>query len=112
GGNGAGAPPRGTQQNAGALGLGLQTASAITLLLTFLAYLTPLYGGYISDKKLGRMKTIWYGVWIGAISHIILIIAAIPSVIQEGHYKQTCQTILHNKKVKPFNNLKFLVQVS
>ncbi|MDI5899652.1 hypothetical protein QLS81_16555, partial [Flavobacterium sp. XS2P67] len=85
GGNGAGAPPRGTQQNAGALGLGLQTASAITLLLTFLAYLTPLYGGYISDKKLGRMKTIWYGVWIGAISHIILIIAAIPSVIQEGH---------------------------
>ncbi len=85
GGNGAGAPPKGTQQNAGALGLGLQTASAITLLLTFLAYLTPLYGGYISDKKLGRMKTIWYGVWIGAISHVILIIAAIPSVIKGGN---------------------------
>ncbi|CCH42577.1 putative membrane protein [Wickerhamomyces ciferrii] len=84
GGNGAGAPPKGDQQNAGALGLGLQTASAVTLLLTFLAYLTPLYGGYISDKKLGRMKTIWYGLWIGAASHIILIIAAIPSVITGG----------------------------
>ncbi len=84
GGNGAGAPPKGDQQNAGALGLGLRTASAVTLLLTFLAYLTPLYGGYISDKKWGRMKTIWYGLWIGAISHIILIIAAIPSVISGG----------------------------
>ncbi|CCH42576.1 Peptide transporter [Wickerhamomyces ciferrii] len=84
GGNGAGAPPLGDQQNSGALGLGLQVASAITLLLTFLAYLTPLYGGYISDKKLGRVKTIWYGVWVGAISHIILIIAAIPSVITGG----------------------------
>jgi POT family proton-dependent oligopeptide transporter len=85
GGNGAGAPPSGTQQNAGALGMGLQTASAITLLLTFLAYLTPLFGGYISDKRWGRMKTIWYGVWVGAVSHIILIVAAIPSVIKAGH---------------------------
>lgn len=84
GGNGAGAPPSGTQQNAGALGMGLQTASAVTLLLTFFAYLTPLIGGYISDKKWGRMKTIWYGVWVGAIAHIILIIAAIPSVIRGG----------------------------
>ncbi|CCH42578.1 Peptide transporter [Wickerhamomyces ciferrii] len=83
-GNGAGAPPKGTQKNAGALGLGLRTASAVTLLLTFLAYLTPLYGGYISDKKYGRVKTIWLGVWVGAISHIILIIAAIPSVIKGG----------------------------
>ncbi|CCH43248.1 putative membrane protein [Wickerhamomyces ciferrii] len=84
GGNGSGAPPKGTQKNAGALGLGLRPASAVTLLLTFLAYLTPLYGGYISDKKYGRVKTIWIGVWIGAISHIILIVAAIPSVIKSG----------------------------
>jgi len=84
GGNGAGAPPSGDQQNAGALGLGLRVASVVTLLLTFLAYLTPLFGGYISDKKWGRMRTIWYGLWVGAVSHIILIIAAIPSVISGG----------------------------
>lgn len=84
GGNGAGAPPNGTQLNAGALGLGLQVASAMTLLLTFLAYLTPLWGGYISDKIWGRMRTILYGVWVGAISHIILVIAALPSVIRGG----------------------------
>lgn len=84
GGNGAGAPPKGTQQNAGALNMGLQAASGITLMLTFLAYLTPLFGGYISDKKLGRVKTIWYGIWIGALSHVVLIIAAIPSVLKHG----------------------------
>ena len=38
GGNGAGAPPRGTQETAGALGQGLQVASALTLLFSFLAY--------------------------------------------------------------------------
>jgi POT family proton-dependent oligopeptide transporter len=84
GGNGAGAPPKGTQKNAGALGLGLQTASALTLLLKFLAYLTPLVGGYLSDKRWGRMRTIWYGIWIGLISHIVLIIAGLPSVISSG----------------------------
>ncbi|KAH3688637.1 hypothetical protein WICPIJ_000382 [Wickerhamomyces pijperi] len=85
GGNGAGAPPRGSQKNAGALGLGLQASSAIGLLLTFLAYLTPLIGGYLADKKLGRVRTVWWGIWLGGISHIIMIIAAIPTVLKHGH---------------------------
>ncbi|KAH3687743.1 hypothetical protein WICPIJ_001272 [Wickerhamomyces pijperi] len=85
GGNGAGAPPRGSQKNAGALGLGLQASSAIGLLLTFLGNVTPLIGGYLADKKLGRVRTIWWGIWIGGISHIIMIIAAIPSVLKHGH---------------------------
>lgn len=76
---------RGSSENPGALGLGLQTASAMTLLLTFLAYVAPLYGGFISDTKLGRLRTIWLGVILGAIAHILLIIAAIPSVIAGGH---------------------------
>lgn len=85
GGNGTGAAPSGTQENAGALGLGLEAASGITLTLTFLCYTTPLWGGYISDKTLGRVKTIWYGIWVGGISHVILIFAAIPSVIKDSH---------------------------
>ncbi|ODV94660.1 hypothetical protein PACTADRAFT_50520 [Pachysolen tannophilus NRRL Y-2460] len=85
GGNGAGAPASGTQDNAGALGLGLETASALTLLLTFLAYCVPLYGGFIADTKIGKMKAIWIGVAAGALAHIILIIASIPSVIAQGH---------------------------
>lgn len=76
---------RNLKQNAGALGLGLQVASAVTLLLTFLAYVAPLFGGYLADLRLGRLKAIWIGVVLGGIAHLILIIAAIPSVIASGH---------------------------
>ncbi|RSH82130.1 hypothetical protein EHS25_006063 [Saitozyma podzolica] len=85
GGNGAGAPPAGTQESAGALGLGLQTATALTVLFTFLAYCTPLIGGYHADAKIGRYKALWIGIIIGFFSHVLLVIAAIPSVIQAGH---------------------------
>jgi POT family proton-dependent oligopeptide transporter len=85
GGSNTGAPPRGSELQAGALGLGLQTSSAMTLLLTFLAYVTPLYGGFIADTNLGKFKAIWIGVFVGAVSHVLFIIAAIPSVIESGH---------------------------
>ncbi|CAK7896754.1 peptide transporter Ptr2p [[Candida] anglica] len=84
-GNNTGAPPKGSEQQAGALGLGLQASSAITNLLGFLAYVVPLYGGFIADTKLGKFKSIWIGVIVGAISHILFIIASIPSVIESGH---------------------------
>lgn len=67
------------------MGLGLQTSQALTVLFTFLAYCTPLLGGYLADAKLGRYKACWYGILIGIISHVLLVIAAIPSVIKEGH---------------------------
>ncbi|CAH2353095.1 peptide transporter Ptr2p [[Candida] railenensis] len=83
-GNSAGAPTRGTSESAGALGKGLQAASGLTLLLTFLAYVTPLYGGFIADTKFGKFKAIWIGVIVGAISHVLFIIAALPTVISGG----------------------------
>lgn len=73
-----------TSENAGALGLGATTSSAITLLLTFLAYVVPLFGGYIADTKLGKLRAIWIGVIAGFFAHIFFIIAAIPSVISSG----------------------------
>ncbi|KAL1587632.1 hypothetical protein WHR41_03637 [Cladosporium halotolerans] len=85
GGNGWGAPPKGTQQSAGALDLGLQTAQALTVLFTFLAYCTPLLGGYLADAKLGRYQACWYGVIIGFFSHVLLVIAAVPSVMTGGY---------------------------
>ena len=84
GGNGAGATPKGTQETAGALGLGLQTSSALTLLFSFLAYTIPLLGGWVADVKLGRYKTICIGVLICGIAHIILVFSALPSVLQAG----------------------------
>lgn len=84
GGSNTGAPAKGSELQAGALGKGLQVASALTLLLTFLAYVTPLYGGFVADTKLGKFKAIWIGVIVGAISHVLFIIASIPSVIEGG----------------------------
>lgn len=85
GGNGAGAPAPGTQDSAGALGLGLQTATALTTLFNFLAYVTPLLGGTIADMKLGRLRTLWWGILFGFVGHLLLVIAAIPTVMEEGH---------------------------
>jgi POT family proton-dependent oligopeptide transporter len=84
-GTGAVAPgPAGANQTAGALGLGLQTATALTTLFTFLAYTVPILGGIIADTKWGRFKTICVGTAAGAIAHVILVIPAIPSVITSG----------------------------
>ncbi|KAL3423963.1 MFS peptide transporter [Phlyctema vagabunda] len=85
GGNGAGAPPRGTQQTAGALGKGTVIASAMTDAFTFLAYALPIFGGWIADTKWGRFKTICIGVAICGVAHIIMIISAIPSILKAGN---------------------------
>lgn len=53
GGNGAGAPARGTEDTAGALGKGLQFSNAMTLLFKFLAYIVPIFGGMLSFAELG-----------------------------------------------------------
>ncbi|KAI5297025.1 hypothetical protein KEM55_005255 [Ascosphaera atra] len=85
GGNGAGAPPRNSETNAGALGKGLQTSSALTTLFTFLAYAIPILGGYVADTHLGRYKTICLGILICGIAHIIMVFGALPSVLQAGN---------------------------
>ncbi|OJJ95767.1 hypothetical protein ASPACDRAFT_1907460 [Aspergillus aculeatus ATCC 16872] len=84
GGNGAGAPPRGTQETAGALNMGLQASDALVLLFQFLAYVVPIFGGWWADVHIGRYKAICIGVAICGVAHIIQIIGAIPSVLQQG----------------------------
>ncbi|KAJ5247509.1 hypothetical protein N7468_002492 [Penicillium chermesinum] len=84
GGNGAGAPPRGTQETAGALGMGLQASSGLTLLFTFLAYVIPIFGGWWADVYVGRYKAIIWGVLLCGLAHIIQLVGVIPSVLQRG----------------------------
>ena len=84
GGNGAGAPPRGTQKTAGALGMGLQASSGLTLLFLFLSYVIPIFGGWWADVHVGRYKAICVGVLICGVAHIIQVFGAIPSVLQKG----------------------------
>lgn len=73
GGDGSGAiDPSKPNSHAGALGLGLRTASALTLLFTFLAYVIPVFGAWWADTKVGRYPAIVYGVLIGGVAHVIM----------------------------------------
>ncbi|ATZ56146.1 hypothetical protein BCIN_12g06750 [Botrytis cinerea B05.10] len=85
GGNGAGATPKGTQLTPGALGKGLTVSSALGLLFKFLAYTVPVFGGWLADTKLGRFKTICIGVVVFGVAHLVLVLGALPSVLQAGH---------------------------
>ena len=101
GGNGAGAVAKGAaglNQSAGLYGQGSVRASAIGQTFTFLAwvlrdpiyadkisYFIPIGAGIIADTKWGRFKTLCVGVAIGAISHVLLVIPAIPSLVAKGH---------------------------
>ena len=45
----------------------------------------PLFGGWLADTRWGRFKTIAIGVFICGLAHVIMVVSAIPSVIQAGH---------------------------
>ncbi|KAI0533841.1 POT family protein [Xylaria digitata] len=85
GGDGTGAiNPSKPNSHAGALGLGLQTASALSLLFTFLAYVLPIPSAWIADTRLGRYNAIIYGVLIGGLAHVIMIGGAAPALLKAG----------------------------
>ncbi|KAJ8128225.1 hypothetical protein O1611_g5411 [Lasiodiplodia mahajangana] len=87
GGNGYGAPPRGDQQTAGALGLGTVTANAVTQSFNFLAYALPLVFGYFADTKFGRFKIICYGVGVFGIAHVLMVGAGSKDLLANGTAK-------------------------
>jgi dipeptide/tripeptide permease len=71
GGNGWGAPARGTQDTAGALGMGTVKATAVSQSFSMLAYSLPLFAGYISDTRTGRFKMICAGVAVCGVAHVL-----------------------------------------
>ncbi|KAH8161923.1 hypothetical protein CIB48_g6341 [Xylaria polymorpha] len=87
GGNGYGAPPQGTQQTAGALGLGTVTANAVTQSFNFLAYGLPLIFGYLADSRFGRFKIICYGVGVFGIAHVLMVAAGSKELLANGTAK-------------------------
>ncbi|KAI2624622.1 PTR2-domain-containing protein [Hypomontagnella submonticulosa] len=85
GGPGTGAiDPNKPNSHAGALNMGLQAASGLVLLFTFLAYLIPIFGAWVADTKIGRYQAIVWGVIIGGVAHAIMIGGAAPAVLQAG----------------------------
>ncbi|KAF8205384.1 putative MFS peptide transporter [Mycena galopus ATCC 62051] len=75
----------GANQHAGALGKKLQYASGVTTAFTFVAYVVPIFGGWIADTRLGRYQTIIYGILVGFVGHAIMTGGAAPSVLKAGN---------------------------
>ncbi|CAK5281661.1 unnamed protein product [Mycena citricolor] len=75
---GAGGP----HGQSGALGKGQQTSTGIGTFYQFWCYITPLLGAYIADAHWGRYKTILVAVFIALLGHIIMIISAVPTVLE------------------------------
>ncbi|GAB1521531.1 hypothetical protein RhiTH_004628 [Rhizoctonia solani] len=84
GGNGAGAPAKGSGGIPGALGKGQQASTGLTTYNNFFSYCTPILGAIIADAYWGKFKTINVFVLWGGIGHIILTATAIPSVLQHS----------------------------
>jgi MFS family permease len=47
-------------------------------------YITPLVGAWIADTYLGRFNTIYVAVAIALVGHIILIVSALPGIIEHS----------------------------
>ncbi|RFU23762.1 hypothetical protein B7463_g12576, partial [Scytalidium lignicola] len=86
-GNGWGAPKRGTQQTAGALGMGTVKATAVSQSFSMLAYALPLFFGYIADTKTGRFKLVCYGVGVFGLAHVLMVVAGAKDLLANGNAK-------------------------
>ncbi|PLB48547.1 oligopeptide transporter [Aspergillus steynii IBT 23096] len=65
----------------GALGMGQQASTGLTLFNSFWSYVMPLVGAYVADQHLGRFNTIMWSIAAALLGHTILIISSIPQVI-------------------------------
>ncbi|PCH37056.1 peptide transporter PTR2A [Wolfiporia cocos MD-104 SS10] len=74
----------------GALGLGQRVSTAIGTFNAFWVYIIPLFGAYIADMRWGRFKTICVSVGIALFGHAILVISAVPGVIEHSKISLVC----------------------
>ncbi|KAL5334966.1 POT family-domain-containing protein [Aspergillus crustosus] len=65
----------------GALGMGQQASTGLTLFNSFWSYIMPLAGAFMADQYWGRYRTIMFSIGASLLGHCILIISAIPQVI-------------------------------
>ena len=56
-------------------------------------YVIPLFGAYIADTRWGRYKTVCVAVGIALVGHVLLIISAIPGVIEKTNGALACFVI-------------------
>ncbi|KAK0523526.1 hypothetical protein OC842_006121 [Tilletia horrida] len=83
----------GPNASSGALGYGQRAATAVSNTNTFWVYLMPILGAWIADSFLGRFKTVCWAVLIAIIGHILLVISALPTVIEDRAGAMACFSI-------------------
>ncbi|KAK6362359.1 hypothetical protein TWF730_006053 [Orbilia blumenaviensis] len=65
----------------GALGRGQRASTGLGTFNTFWVYLLPLFGAYVADTYWGRYKTICVAVAVAMVGHVLLVVSAVPTVI-------------------------------
>ncbi|KAK6598039.1 POT family protein [Botrytis cinerea] len=68
----------------GALGLGHQTATALTVFFSMWCYFTPIFGAIVADQYLGRFKAICYFAVVYMIGLLVLVLTSLPVSLQNG----------------------------
>ncbi|KAL4893629.1 POT family-domain-containing protein [Aspergillus ambiguus] len=77
----------------GALGMGQQASTGLTLFNAFWSYIMPLAGAFMADQYWGRYRTIMFSIGAALVGHTILIISAIPQVIANPKGAIACFSI-------------------
>jgi POT family proton-dependent oligopeptide transporter len=65
----------------GALDMGQQASTGLTLFNSFWSYVMPLAGAFLADQYWGRFRTIMFSIVCALVGHVILIVSALPPVI-------------------------------
>ncbi|WFD31869.1 hypothetical protein MSPP1_002909 [Malassezia sp. CBS 17886] len=78
------------ENRSGALGLGSVTANGIVTFNQFWSYITPLFGGWLADVHLGRYNTLCVGVALAMVGHILLLVSALPTVLEDAQGGVAC----------------------
>ncbi|KAF3799774.1 putative peptide transporter ptr2 [Colletotrichum gloeosporioides] len=68
----------------GALNMGQRASQGVSLVNMFWAYITPLFGAWLADAKFGRYVVIHIAIVVSTLAHVILTVAAAPSVLDKG----------------------------
>ncbi|THH07770.1 hypothetical protein EW146_g9207 [Bondarzewia mesenterica] len=77
----------------GALDQGQRASFGLTTFFNFWCYVTPLYGAYLADAKFGRFNTICGSVFVALVGHVILIVSALPPVLEHQKGALGCLVI-------------------
>jgi dipeptide/tripeptide permease len=83
-GNGYGAPTKGSNHTAGALGLGTVIATLVAQSFYLLVNVLPLFFGWLADSRTGRWNLLFWGVLVAAVGHSILVAAGAPTLLANG----------------------------